>query len=417
MSIYHCSIKIISRAGGRSAVASAAYRSGEKLYNDETGLIHDFTNKGGVIMNEILLPINAPERYRDREILWNEVQKIEKRSDAQFAREIEVALPVEMSREQQIACVRDYVQENFVKRGMIAGWALHDKADGNPHAHILLTMRGIDEHEEWLQKQKTVFANARDDKGRPIYNPDLPVYDSKNRDAASQYRIPQLDQNGKQKTRVRKGKGTEYLWEKISISANDWNEHSQAEIWRASWAEHCNRYLDVEHKIDHRSYERQGIEKEPSIHEGVTAKQMEAEGKVSDRCQMNREIKERNSIREQMKKMAKELTDLITEKARGIYGRFKEFARGRRNTECSGTDDGYIGETAVRDRNDNKRKSGLEGAVGRIHEIKRAVDITEQEAKETDREIVGTDEDIAITNQRIAELKELTKRKEAERDE
>lgn len=217
MSIYHCSIKIISRAGGRSAVASAAYRSGEKLYNDETGLIHDFANKGGVIMNEILLPVNAPERYLDREILWNEVQKIEKRSDAQFAREIEVALPVEMSREQQIACVRDYVQENFVERGMIADWAFHDKADGNPHAHILLTMRGIDEHEEWLQKQKTVFANARDDKGRAIYNPDLPVYDSKNRDATSQYRIPQLDQNGKQKTRVRKGKGTEYLWEKISI--------------------------------------------------------------------------------------------------------------------------------------------------------------------------------------------------------
>ena len=87
MSIYHCSIKIISRAGGRSVIASAAYRSGEKLYNDETGMTHDFTRKGGVVMNEIVLPPNAPKRYENREVLWNEVQQIEKRSDAQFARE------------------------------------------------------------------------------------------------------------------------------------------------------------------------------------------------------------------------------------------------------------------------------------------------------------------------------------------
>ena len=143
MSIYHCSIKIISRAGGRSAVASAAYRSGEKLYNEETGIIHDFNRKGGVIMSEIILPVNAPPRYMDREILWNEVQQIEKRSDAQFAREIEIALPVEMTREEQIECVRNYINENFVSVGMIVDWALHDKGDGNPHAHILLTMRAL----------------------------------------------------------------------------------------------------------------------------------------------------------------------------------------------------------------------------------------------------------------------------------
>ncbi|HOO80334.1 MAG TPA: MobQ family relaxase, partial [Lachnospiraceae bacterium] len=321
MSIYHCSIKIISRSGGRSAVASAAYRSGEKLYNDETGIIHDFTKKGGVIINEIMLPANAPERYEEREILWNEVQKIEKRSDAQFAREVEVALPSEMSRTEQIECVRNYIQNNFVDKGMIADWALHDKEDGNPHAHIMLTMRGLDEHEKWLQKQKTVFANSKDEEGRAIYNPELPVYDPKDRENTSKYRIPVFDENGEQKTRVRKGKGTEYLWEKISIPLNDWNDHSQAELWRSSWADHCNKYLDKEHQIDHRSYERQGIDKEPTIHEGVTARQIEVEGKVADRCQINRDIKERNSIREQMKKLAMEITEIITEKARSIYGR------------------------------------------------------------------------------------------------
>ena len=209
MSIFHCSIKIISRSGGRSAVASAAYRSGERLYNDETGIFHDFTRKDGVVMNEILLPENAPLRFLEREVLWNEVQKIEKRSDAQFARDIEVSLPMEMKRDEQIACVRAYIQENFVSKGMIADWALHDKGDGNPHAHIMLTMRGIDDHEQWLQKQKSVFANSRDEQGRAIYDPSLPCYDPKDKERTSQYRIPALDKDGNQKKRERKGKGTE----------------------------------------------------------------------------------------------------------------------------------------------------------------------------------------------------------------
>ena len=417
MSIYHCSIKIISRSGGRSAVASAAYRSGEKLYNDETGIIHDFTKKGGVIINEIMLPANAPERYEEREILWNEVQKIEKRSDAQFAREVEVALPAEMSRTEQIECVRNYIQENFINKGMIADWALHDKHDGNPHAHIMLTMRGLDEHEKWLQKQKTVFANSKNEAGRAIYNPELPVYDPKERESTSKYRIPVLDENGEQKTRVRKGKGTEYLWEKISIPLNDWNDHSQAELWRSSWADHCNKYLDKEHQIDHRSYERQGIDNEPTIHEGVTARQIELEGKVADRCQVNREIKERNSIREQMKKLAREITVIITEKARSIYGRFKEFRGSRGHFKGTRSDDGNIGKSADRNRTDNKRKAEFEGTTGRIHELKRAASDTDKEAEKTDRKIDITDGDIAATEQRITELRDAVKKREEDRNE
>ena len=165
MAIFHCSIKIIGRNGGRSAVASAAYRSGEKLYNEETGITHDFTRKGGVVLSEILLPDNAPTDYHDRQTLWNEVQKIEKRSDAQLAREVEVALPAEMTRAQQIECVRAYIQENFTAKGMIADWAFHDKGDGNPHAHIMLTVRGIDGNAKWQTKQRSVFANARDEQG------------------------------------------------------------------------------------------------------------------------------------------------------------------------------------------------------------------------------------------------------------
>ena len=143
MAIYHCSVKIIGRSSGRSAVASAAYRVGEKLKDKETGIIHDYTKKGGVIYREVMLCQNAPKEYQDRETLWNEVQKIEKVSNAQLAREIEVALPIEMSRSEQIQAVQRYVREKFVSAGMCADWALHDKGDGNPHAHIMLTTRPI----------------------------------------------------------------------------------------------------------------------------------------------------------------------------------------------------------------------------------------------------------------------------------
>ena len=398
MAIYHCSIKIISRAGGRSAIASAAYRSGEKLYNDETGLTFDFTYKGGVAMNEIILPSNAPKEYQDRETLWNVVQKVEKRSDAQFAREIEVALPVELTRDEQIECVRDFVMENFVAEGMIADWALHDKGDGNPHAHIMLTMRGLDEHKGWLEKQKTVFANARDENGRPIYNPELPSYDVKNKEATAQYRIPALDESGNQKTRVRQGKGTEYLWEKISIPANDWNEHSKAEKWRESWAIHCNKYLDEDHKIDHRSYERHGLDLEPTVHEGLTARKIEKEGKVADRCQINREIRERNSVRKKLKEVAQEITNLITEKARKLLGRFEKFRGGSGYIKSSGGDGNDLGESANRSRKSSDCKSKPEGTIGRIHELKRNTELTDREIEKTDR--------------RIAEMQELIARKE-----
>lgn len=431
MSIYHCSIKIIGRSGGRSAVASAAYRSGEKLYNEETGMIHDFTRKGGVVYSAILLPENAPGQYKDRQTLWNEVQKIEKRNDAQFAREVEVAFPVEMNLEEQISCLQTYVTKNFVSKGMAADFAIHDKGDGNPHAHIMLTMRGFDEQKQWCKKQKTVFANARDKEGRPIFDPDLPSYDPKDKEHTARYRIPALDKDGNQKTRIRKGKGTEYLWERISIPFNDWNEHSKAEEWRASWAEECNRFLSPDKRIDHRSFQRQGIGMEPTIHEGVAARQMEAKGKIAERCQMNREIRERNSIRREIRKLAEGITEAITEKAREIYERIRKLRRdpvhtceagragiahgtaaGRKGNGGGGkheskTTDWRNGipkpETVGGDFQIQNGESQPDRTAGRIHAVKRAAAITEQEIAETDRGIDG--------------LKQQIKRKEAERNE
>lgn len=207
-----------------------------------------------------------------------------------------------------------------------------------------------------------------------------------------------------------KSLGTEYLWEKVTIPSNDWNDRKNAEVWRESWTRHCNKYLDKENQIDHRSYERQGKDIIPSIHEGVTARKMEANGKIADRCQINRNIKELNQIREQLKEIVREITELITEKARAIYDRFKEFRRSVRDTERTGTDDRDTGKSADGNRNTDNRESEIERRTGRINEIERAVNNSIKETELTDREIKETDS-------RLSELKQLIKDKEERRNE
>lgn len=287
MSIYHCSIKIISRSDGKSAVASSAYRSGEKLMDDRTGLVHDFTKKRGVVFTEVALPAHAPPEYADRNVLWNAVEKAEKKSNAQLAREIEVALPKELSRECQIEIVRRYVQDNFVSVGMCADWALHDKGDGNPHAHIMLTMRGIKPDGTWAQKEKKIYALDEDGNRIPLIDP----------------------ATGEQKL----GKRNEKLWKRITVEPNDWNEHSKAEIWRKSWADICNEYLSLEQQIDHRSYKRQELDLEPTIHEGYRARKMEKAGFVSNRCEYNRIVKAINSLKTKWLQTVRELQQTIVQ--------------------------------------------------------------------------------------------------------
>lgn len=317
MAIYHCSVKIIGRSSGRSAVASAAYRVGEKLKDKETGIIHDYTKKGGVIYREVMLCQNAPKEYQDRETLWNEVQKIEKVSNAQLAREIEVALPIEMSRSEQIQAVQRYVREKFVSAGMCADWALHDKGDGNPHAHIMLTTRPIKANGQWGEKKKSIY--KLDENGQKI-----PVIDP---------------ETGRQKVRVRKGKGVEKMWERETVQVNDWNDRSKVEEWRAAWAEICNEYLMDWQQIDHRSYARQGIDQEPTIHEGYVARKMEKNGRVSDRCQINREIAERNGLLKQIKGALREIAEQIKEliKVRGgdLHDRLGELLQRSRDARLN----------------------------------------------------------------------------------
>ena len=157
IAIYHWNIGIVSRGKGKSAVAAAAYRSGEKLTNEWDGMTHDYTRKGGVVHTEIMLPPHAPPSFSDRSTLWNSVELYEKAGNAQLAREIDAALPIELSREEQIRLVREYCSSQFVSRGMCVDFAIHDTDSGNPHCHIMLTMRPLNERGAWAAKSKKEY--------------------------------------------------------------------------------------------------------------------------------------------------------------------------------------------------------------------------------------------------------------------
>ncbi|HHZ5567217.1 TPA: MobQ family relaxase [Escherichia coli] len=230
MAIYHLSMKILSRSKGYSAVASAAYRAGEKILDERTGVIHDYTRKNGVASAVILTPANAPAWCANRAELWNAVEKAERRKNSQLAREFELAIPRELAQDAARETVLNFVRENFVSRGMIADVAFHNPGGSNPHAHIMLSMRAI--------------------------TPD--------------------------------GFG-----EKV----REWNDWTHAETWRGSWADHANRALanaGYQEEIDHRSYERQGVEKTPGIHLGKSACAMEKWGIETERGEQNRLINRLN---------------------------------------------------------------------------------------------------------------------------
>lgn len=265
MAIYHFSAQIISRSNGSSSVGSSAYRSGEKIENERTGEVHDYTRKTGIEYSEILTPLNAPEWANDRANLWNEVEKIEKSKNSQLAREINIALPKELSLEKQIELTREFVKDTFVNKGMVADISIHDSKKGNPHAHIMLTMRPF-ENGEWGAKAKKEYI---------------------------------LDKKG-EKIKLKSG---EYKSRKIDTV--DWNKKENLEKWREQWATHTNKCLErngIEERIDHRTLKEQGVERVPQIHVGTHASAMENRGVESERGQLNNEIKALNKELENIEK-------------------------------------------------------------------------------------------------------------------
>ena len=239
-------------------MAGAAYQSGEKLFSEYDQKGKSYSEKRGIVFAEILLPSNAPPEYKDRSTLWNAAEKIEKQWNAQLARRIVLALPREVPPEQYPAMLREFCQEHFVSKGMCVDYAIHDKGDGNPHAHILLTMRAMDEQGHWLPKSRKVY---------------------------------DLDENGE---RIRLPSGN---WKTHKESTVDWNEQSKAELWRHGWEITTNRFLEKNgrsERVDLRSFERQGLDYAPTIHLGPAVTQMEKRGVRTELGNYNREIRRMN---------------------------------------------------------------------------------------------------------------------------
>ena len=259
----HFSIGIVSRGSGgssHSCTDSASYQSGEKIYSEYEGVYHSGKHTERIVHTDILLPPNAPEEYRDRSTLWNAVDASEKSSVAQTARRIIIALPRELSLEDNIALITEYCQEQFVDKGMIADIAVHEEHDGNPHAHIMLTVRAMDENGKWLPKTKTSY--LLDENGERV-----------------------MDANGKPK--------------RIRVDTVDWNCQDKAEIWRHAWEIKQNEALEkagCSERVDMRSYKRQGIDKIPQRHMGPAVTAMERKGVDTEIGIQNQEISSNNQI-------------------------------------------------------------------------------------------------------------------------
>lgn len=267
MADYRFSAQVISRGKGQSSVASAAYRSASRLVDERTGEIHDYTRKQGVTHSEVMTPKATPEWMQDRQQLWSAVEAVERRKDAQLAREVQLSLPHELTNEQRTELVRGFIQEQFVSRGMIADIAIHapsDKGDDrNHHAHVMFTMRELTDEG---------FANKR----------------------------------------------------------RDWNSPELLAEWREQWAQHQNRALERHghpSRVSHLSYEAQGIDREPTQHLGQVASDMERNGKPSRIGDENREIANDNHDRA---KDHAEAARLASEIAREKWklGKWADYKRG-----------------------------------------------------------------------------------------
>ena len=263
-------------------MASAAYRAGEKLHSEYYGEDSDYTNKGGVIYTEIFLPPHAPREYADRETLWNAVEKTEKGKKAQLAYSFDISFQNEFTQEENIALARQFLTEHFVSRGMVVDFAVHEpeKEDGginNPHFHFMCPIRPIEQNGKWGLKQKREYV---------------------------------LDENG---NRIPDGKG-DYVFN--AVPTTDWGSADTLEFWREQWAVMCNAKFEekgLEVRIDHRSYERQGVELLPTIHEGPTVRAMEKKGIKTEKGEFNRWIRATNAFIRNLRKNLSALLESIKE--------------------------------------------------------------------------------------------------------
>ena len=275
----HNEITIVQRSQRQSAVAAAAYQSGEKLFCEYDQQVKHYPEKRGIVHNEILLPANAPPEYADRNTLWNAAEAVEKQWNSQLARRWVLTIPREIPPDQYAVLVREFCEQQFVSKGMIVDFAIHDTypPGHNPHAHVMLTMRAMDEHGKWLPKSRKVY---------------------------------DLDENGE---RIKLPSGR---WKSHKEDTVDWNDQKYCEIWRHEWEVIQNRYLEANdrpERVDLRSYARQGLDIVPTVHEGAAVRQMEKRGIQTNIGNLNREIRAANRLMKSIRQLIQNLKGWITE--------------------------------------------------------------------------------------------------------
>ena len=322
MAIYHLEAKVISRGNGRSAVAASAYLSCSKMLNDYDGVQHDFTRKKGLIWQDVFLPEFAPPEWKDRSVLWNAVEKNEKTKDSRLAREFVPALPIELTPAQWQELLTDFIQNNFVADGMCADVAVHDPypPGHNPHAHIMITVRPLDEKGHWQYKTEKEYLCVRNSEEQGFTAAEFKAAQADGWEKQYPYKV------GRKKVYLPPSEAEKHGYERVSkypkstkygrqnpISKR-WNSEEQLVQWRKAWADAANRYLERyghEERIDHRSHAERGLDEQPTIHEGVFARSMERQGVISDRCEINRQIKADNALLRELKAAVRKLAQAV----------------------------------------------------------------------------------------------------------
>ena len=291
-----------------------------RIYNDYDGVQHDYIRKQGLIWQQVFLPDMAPAEWADREILWNAVEEVEKTKDSRLAREFVVALPVELSRDERITLLTDFLQANFVAEGMCADVCIHDTDGHNPHAHIMLTVRPLTKDGKWQHKTEKEYLCVRDDVEQGFTAAEFKLAQSEGWEKQYQYKV------GKKKVYMTPSQAEAQGHERISkypkstkygrqnpISER-WNSEDQLALWRAAWANVTNRFLEragSQERVDHRSHAERGLDEQPTIHEGVAARALEQKGIISERCELNRKIKADNALLRELKSLVKKLMDAV----------------------------------------------------------------------------------------------------------
>ena len=322
MAIYHLEAKVISRGAGRSAVAASAYLSCSNILNDYDGVRHDYTRKKGLVWREVFLPEYALQEWQDRAVLWNAVEENEKTKDSRLAREFVPTLPVELTKEQWQELLSDFIQASFVADGMCADVAIHDPdpPGHNPHAHIMLTVRPLDENGKWQYKTEKEYLCIKNGEERGFPAAEFKAAQADGWEKQYQYKV------GRKKVYMTPSEAEKHGYERVNkypkstkfgrqnLISERWNSEEQLVAWRKAWADVTNRYLERyghDECIDHRSHAERGLDEQPTIHEGVVARALERKGIVSDRCELNRQIKADNALLRELKAAVKKLMQAV----------------------------------------------------------------------------------------------------------